>query len=447
VSIRAIALGTRDLSLILKRASANKCQPAALTLWFASLILYSIPYSILLGSGLGFASVANAECQRVTPKACPECFAVAGPLAEWKRIDAAMSNLDRCDPVVPNLTTVGNHDYSKTSYRKPVPGERDLLEATYSRPTLGYNTYFGTDRWIDAGYGCANPKNCSGAPGNWFIGGGDTIVAGSRNNLGNGPPPGPSTDQPGRHRAGIIRAPNGQRFLFLGAELAFDFPPATPGYEDVEGGDSAWLKQVLDDYPEVPTVFFHHSMFLMNPQYVYGPEIWGADSLVEGEPFDRGLGMEAIWNEVVLPYNQILMAFAGHVIRPKGQDDFTLSRPNGPDIAGFLRNYQTTRLRDAERSNYGVGWAIVAVFDPETDEVRVRSYRIDDTHAYAEPPTDFNHTGEAAATECFDMDMGNVVERSVAFSFSPDTRAPSQSEVQPEPPSEMGWFRSLIGGE
>ncbi|MBW2388982.1 MAG: metallophosphoesterase, partial [Deltaproteobacteria bacterium] len=122
---------------------------------------------------------------------------MAGPLAEWVRMDAAMDNLDNCDPVVPYLVTAGNHDYANFNY------EGD---------SVGYDTYFGTHRWTNAGYGCADPANCSGTAGDWFIGGGDTIVANSRNNVGAGSP-GPSFDHPGRHRAGIIRAPNNQRFL------------------------------------------------------------------------------------------------------------------------------------------------------------------------------------------------------------------------------------------
>ena len=46
-------------------------------------------------------------------------------------------------------------------------------------------------------------------------------------------------DFEGRHRAGLIRSPAGERFLFMGLELAFDFPPAAAGFEGVEGDDLA----------------------------------------------------------------------------------------------------------------------------------------------------------------------------------------------------------------
>ena len=348
--------------------------------------------------------------------------AVAGPLAEWVRVEAAFDNLDACDPVVPYLVTIGNHDYSNHNYEGS---------------TLGYETYFGVDRWVGAGYGCKDPMDCSGAPGDWFIGGGDRVLANSRNRVGADGSPGPPTDQAGRHRAGVVRAPNGQRFLFMGLELAFDFPPPAPGREATEGDDAAWVKAVLGHYPDVPTIVFQHSTFLQNPDFVFGPEIWHSDSLTEGPPFDTGLGMEAIWNEVVVPYDQIFMAFSGHVVSPDGQDDFTLARPGGPNIAGFLRNYQGVSLAGVSDSNYGVGWTVIAVFDPEANEVRVRSYRIDDTDAYANPPIDYDHTGSPAPTECLDMDYAGVSERTVPFAFAPTAVAANDGRL---------WGRAALIG-
>lgn len=326
---------------------------------------------------------------------------IAGPLAEWTRIDAAYDNLDACSPVVPYLTTVGNHDYNISQYEGR---------------TIGYETFFGVDRWLNEGYDCADPADCSGADGEWFIGGGDPIDAFSRNNVIVAGIPGPTLPQEGRHRAGVILAPNQQRFVFMGAELAFDFPPAAPGFELIEGDDSAWIKDVLDDYPDDPTIFFHHSMFLLNPTYIFGPEIFHSDSLVEGPPFDTGLGMEAIWNEVVDPYPQVFMAFSGHVVSPSGQDDFTFTRTGASDIAGLLRNYQGVSIPGVPGSNYGAGWTVMAVFDPGTDEIRVRSYRVDDTDAYA--LIDYDHTGSPEPTECLDMDYDGVTERIIPFTFA-----------------------------
>ena len=61
-------------------------------------------------------------------------------------------NFDACDPVVPYLVVNGNHDVRGGDYQ-------GLSE--------GYNRYFGTDRWLDRGYGCADPTDCdwdAGAP-------------------------------------------------------------------------------------------------------------------------------------------------------------------------------------------------------------------------------------------------------------------------------------------
>jgi len=332
--------------------------------------------------------------------------AVAGPLAEWRRIDAAFDRLDACDPVIPYLVTTGNHDYHNSSYEGR---------------TVGYETYFGSDRWTGAGYGCDAPRDCSGKPGDWFIGGGDPVLKNSRNNVANGGGlPGPALDQAGRHRAGIIRAPNNQRFLFVGLELAFDFPPAAKGHELTEGDDSAWVKNVLANYPGVPTVVFHHSMFWFNMPNPFGPEVFRSDSLTAAPPFDTGIGIQGIWNEVVDPYAQIFMAFAGHVINPAGQNDMMIPRKGKPGVAGFVRNYQMVSIPGVAGSDYGAGWTVMAVFDPQDAQIRVRSYRVDDTDAYAEPPIDHDHNGMPAPTECMETDYQGVAERALRFDFATD---------------------------
>ena len=332
----------------------------------------------------------------------------AGPLAEWVRADAAFDNLDACDPVVPYVVAAGNHDI-------------DSLR--YEGPSVGYDTYFGADRWQNAGYGCQDPSDCDWEAGEWFIGGGDPIAAFSRNNVGAGSP-GPPTAQPGRHRAAVIRAPNGQRFVFLGLEIAFDFPPAAPGFEGVEGDDSAWPKQVLADYPGAATIVFHHSLlWTFGPPGTplrWGPETWHADSLSEPPlPWDGPIvgGMEDLWREVVEPFPQVLMLFTGHVLIPNIQGDYTIERPPRPPVHAFLRNFQIES--DGAGRPYGGGWNLVAAFDPDAGEIRVRSYRIDDTDAYADPPVDHDHDGTPAATECFDTDWAAFGERVIAYDFAP----------------------------
>ena len=150
--------------------------------------------------------------------------------SEWQRIAAAFDNLDECTPNVPYIVTNGNHD---------------LDNFLYHRPSTYYGSYFSADRWTSRGHGCSGLGSCDFEAGQYFLGVGDTIAAGSRNHVDpDGRPSGPAQDEVGRHRAAMIRTPAGEPFLFLGLEQAFDFPPALPGQEGIEGDDSAWPRQV-----------------------------------------------------------------------------------------------------------------------------------------------------------------------------------------------------------
>lgn len=340
----------------------------------------------------------------------------AGPLAEWARADAAFDNLDACDPVVPYLVTLGNHD---------------LAQPFYEADSLGYESYFGTDRWTRRGYGCDAPDACDWQAGQWFIGGGDPIAARSRNNAAGPGSPGPARAHAGRHRAGMIRAPDGRPFLFLGLELAFDYPPAPEGFEDVEGDDTAWPLRILSLHPDVPTVVFHHSMLWASgdpvPQLRWGPETWHSDSIpppahsATDDPTPGTVGgMQAVYERLVEPFPQARFLFTGHVLKPVRQADYTIERAGAPPVWGFLRNYQSVGLG---ANGYGVGWNVIAVFDPDAGQVRVRSYRIDDVAAYADPPANLDHVGQPAPTECLDTDEGGVPERIISWDFRTDTPA------------------------
>jgi hypothetical protein len=84
----------------------------------------------------------------------------------------------------------------------------------------------------------------------------------------------------------------------------------------------------------------------------------------------------------------------------------------------MMRNYQLVDLGLPGRGDdYGVGWNVVAVFDPDAQQVRIRSYRIDDVEAYSDPPANYLHTGEPAPTECFDADQGGFPERIISWDF------------------------------
>lgn len=346
-------------------------------------------------------------------------------VAEWKIVDAAFDVLDQCTPPVPYLVTVGNHD---------------LALQTYESAARLYNEFFGVERWTERGYGCSAPGQCDWNAGQWFIGGGDPIAPRSRNRLGAGHA-GPATPQPGRHRAGRIEAPNGQAFLFLGLELAFDFPPAPASLHGIQGDDSAWPIKILSLYPDTPTIVFHHSMLWTFPppdnRLRWGPEVWLSDSIPAPGPPKRGRGfgeqggMEAIYGRLIEPFPQARFLFTGHVMKPASQADYRIPRESGGAVWAFLRNYQNRTLQEDPSIVYGAGWNVIAVFDPDAKQVRVRSYRIDDEEAYSFPPVNLEHTGTPAPTECLDTDEGGVGERIIWWDFEverPSAAGPAQHD-------------------
>lgn len=327
-----------------------------------------------------------------------------GTLDQWERASAGFDPLDDCATgPVPYLVVPGNHDYA--------PPNR------YQSVTEGYNQFFGTSRW--APYQCADPSDCAWNAGEWFIGSGDPIAAFSRNNQGGAP--GPPVAQPGRHRAAVVRAPNGQRLLFLGVELAFDFPP--PGTAP-EGDDLAFLQSVIDDYPGVPTFLTHHT--LLGPTGEFVPDETSGSAYQS----DSMTGTEDIWKQLGVPNDQVLMTFNGHwtaLLDETGQPvqireaNASLQTGAGLTSYGSFRNYQGFGSSDASgvacNGSYGGGWNVMVVFDPGAQEIRVRSFRIDDTD------DDCTHDGTPAAPAQLDMDVG-LPEQVFPYAF-PDARPPS----------------------
>jgi hypothetical protein len=334
------------------------------------------------------------------------------PDAEWNRVTAAFDNLDNCTPNVPYVVTNGNHE---------------LQSFTYERTSFGYGNFFGASRWTSRGYGCNALDDCDWEAGQYFLGTGDPIAAFSRNNDGDGGN-GPSSPQVGRHRAALIRAPDGQPFLFLGLEHGFDFPPPLVGNQGTEADDAAWPKQILGLYPKVPTIVLHHSMLWAfappDTRLRWGPETWKSDSLTfpsgpQDDPnFGTSGGMEAVFDLLLEPYPQVRFLFTGHVYQPTHQADYTIPRKAGAPVWAFLRNFQRVQLDlPGLEDRYGVGWNVVAVFDPDAEQVRVRSYRIDDVENYATPPVNYDHVGTPQLTECLEMDQGGVGERILEWDF------------------------------
>jgi hypothetical protein len=311
--------------------------------------------------------------------------------SEWLVADSAFDNLDACPGgPVPYVVVPGNHDYR--------PANR------YQSETLHYDQYFGPARW--ASHACSDLADCDAEAGEWFVGSGDPVLALSRNNADAAP--GPPASGPGRHRAAAIRAPNGQRFLFLGLELAFDFPPAA---HPSEGDDAAWPRAVMDAYPGVHTIAFHHALF--EPEGEFGHEHYESDSMPGG--------MQDLWNELLADRAELLLTFNGHWTFPSREANVVVSRGALPSVHGFFRNYQGYPNRNAAGAwcpvSYGNGWNVIAVFDPAAGQIRVRTYRIEDTD------NDCTHDGTPAAPSALETDH-TLPETVIPYAF-PDTRPES----------------------
>jgi hypothetical protein len=282
--------------------------------------------------------------------------------SQWTRADNAFDKLDACtEGEVPYLVIPGNHDLTNGHYEKRSTGFFQHFNADPAFSSLG------PDRW-DA-YRCADPSQCEGGVGDWFVGGGDPIRKNSRNLDLAGGPAGPPEDVPGRHRAGLIRAPNGQRFLFLGLEYEFDHPPEEfPSSKPPHGNDLQWPQKVLADYPGVPTILFHH--MILNP--LSGQFTEAAMGAYHGDS-----KLSTLWDAIVEPTPQVLMTFNGHWTGANRQLDAAITRASGGDVIGVYRDYQGTQATYGG-SAYGGGWNDIAVFDPDSQQIRIRSYRIGD---------------------------------------------------------------------
>jgi hypothetical protein len=187
---------------------------------------------------------------------------------------------------------------------------------------------------------------------------------------------------------------------------------------------------MLETHADVPTLVFHHSMLwtfgASDTRLRWGPERWHSDSISKpvGDPendpenFALAGGMEDLYRLLIEPYPQVRFLFTGHVYKPAHQADYAIPRPDGGGpVWAFLRNFQRVGLGQQDDTHpYGAGWNVIAAFDPEAEQVRVRSYRIDDAESYARPPS-FDHQGTPVATECLETDQGGVGERIISWNF------------------------------
>ncbi len=98
--------------------------------------------------------------------------------------------------------------------------------------------------------------------------------------------------------------------------------------------------------------------------------------------------------------------------------DELLQTNGGYDVFAFFRNYQHSTSRDGQgnlcQPSYGGGWNVIAAFDPSAEEIRVRSYRIEDVD------NDCTHDGVPASAADLQTDR-SLPETILSYSF-PDTR-------------------------
>jgi hypothetical protein len=324
-------------------------------------------------------------------------------VAQWEIADAAYDNLDACG--MPYLATYGNHDTNGAPW--------------YHNGSASFSVYFGNDRY--AAYSCGD-EPCSGDdPGKWYHENHSVVVADSRN--GFDLPTGPPTDEPGRERAALIRAPNGQKWLFLSLDFGFDFPPKLSAQER---DGTLWAQNIISQYPGVHTILESHYMV----QYAGGFTTVG--STFESDSFDNQGGIKGAWLHMGQP-DQVIIGIGGHQTPAPGlrESESIELTSSGLDVHAIFRNFQgddtDTNYGNGTLPSEGNGWNNVIVFDPGAEEIRIRSYRIDDTV----PDLDF--TGTPAPAADLDMDYNGKGEVILPYDF-PDAR-PAWLDNCPDDPN------------
>lgn len=296
------------------------------------------------------ASHPSGDCSDPDGLCTRECECVENR-CEWRRVSTAFSALDACPTgPVPYLTVPGNHDFDGKGHR----GSMRLRDARL------YSEYFGESnparRSLKPPHRCNRLDDCDASTGQWYIGGGGEPPCGPEASCPGSPPStyaggewirrasrtavgrctdpssqlcGPTYNQAGLSRAGLLRSPKGNRFLFIGVESS-----AFGGLAD---DALLWPAQVLAAYPGVPTVLFNH-------------EGWRSHEEAE---------------LLVKTHGQIFLRLHGHT---------------WSDAA----HYRTVQLSDGQsfsywelQRNYQWEWQnrnVILVFDPGRGEVRVASY-------------------------------------------------------------------------
>jgi hypothetical protein len=327
---------------------------------------------------------------------------------EFAIADAAYGHLDACG--IPYLAIAGNHDIAGYAWY-------------YARGPW-FEWFFGNARY--AQYACPT-SGCTGQPGFWYHTNPTFNEPDTRNWLqvsteGTGPP----IREESRHRAALISVPNGQKWLFLGLDMGFDYPPVDPGNVD----DTLWPNSVIANYPGVHTVLTSHAMAEYSPPGISKRDLFRSDSFANSAGTDDG-GVHGAWVQMGKP-DQVIVAAGGHFTgcpecaEAETDTDLTAS---GLPVYAIFRNWQCATNDDLpyvygnacgdgvpEATNQLNGWNTVMVFDPAAQQIRIRSYRINDT-----TPGDQVYTGVPDAAANLDMDYNGRPEVRFSYTF-PDAR-------------------------
>jgi hypothetical protein len=281
-------------------------------------------------------------------------------IAKTNRVDETIAVLDACQ--MPYLLIMGNHDVEESTdlaiAYDAILGEGEqtdgvtvselgcLNEFKVNGACPNLDRTFYKKRCLDHGVPTLDVSKCDTLLGEWYLGGGGSLVGESAVPPGNSILAGsrgtnvPPIDQAGRHRVGIVEAPGGERVLFAGLESA----------DSAIAHSSAWLDKLFAANADVPTVVIHHE-----------GAIYRVPSILEDN-------------------SQIFLSVNGH---NRGLSNAAFSFKSEPPLELPYLVTQLQRDFNAESvltSNYAVsgeGWIAVAVFDLDRGEVRVRSLQID----------------------------------------------------------------------
>ncbi len=345
--------------------------------------------------------------------------------------DAAYDVLDACG--LPYLGTLGNHEFGgfETS-----PATGPPITAAYQEAAVEWDTWFGPSRYASSL--CTEAAgDCTGDGGKWYIGpvaGSDMLVEDSRNNRHTDAPEsrsaGPDCSSggcEGRHRVMIVRGAEDRPFLLLAADMDADFATdCNAGNGDLcDGGDDlnnptiALLQDEIDDYPGLFTILVSHAAVGIDGNR--GRANFDGDDPIANTPF-IGVG-GVLWEQIVDPNPQVFAMLGGHYLT-KTQAQTTPQNASGDEVLLAFRNYQNAsggvgsgygNGSDPACPSEGNGWIDMLIVDPERDEIRMRSYRIDDTDA------DLTYDGTPEATENLDRDFCGEAAVTIAMPIG-DTR-------------------------